>query len=53
VKFHGDMERIERSSTTSRVTETRAGEEAVKDIVGLVGLVVAVMRLVVVLMEDL
>jgi len=35
------------------VTETRAGEEAMKDIVCLAGLVVAVMRLVVVLMEDL
>ena len=28
------MEHIERSSTTLSVTETRAGEEAVKDIVG-------------------
>jgi len=53
VKFHGDMERIERSSTTSRVTETSAGEEAVKDFVCLVGLVVVVMWLVVVLMKDL
>jgi len=35
------------------VTETGAGEEAVKDIVDLVGLVVAVMQLVVMLMEDL
>jgi len=33
--------------------ETQAGEEAVKDIVGLVGLVVAVIQLVVVLIEDL
>jgi len=37
VKFHGDTERIEQSSTTSSVMETRAGEEAVKGIVCLVG----------------
>jgi len=41
------------SSTTPTTTEIRAGEVAEKDIVGLIGLVVAMMRLTVVLMEDL
>jgi len=41
------------SLSTVTLTATQAGEEAVKDIVELVGLVVAVMQLVVVLMEDL